>query len=90
MTLLQQQRTSNWQESRVLERQHNRVPKAVHWRTELGLEHRMARVALHIIGGFVEIAHPRYVVLAVNAQHIALVIDHDWSEGQTKVERVSV
>ena len=43
----------------------------------LGVEHPVAGVALHVVGGLVEVAHPRDVVLAGLADHFARVGDDD-------------
>mmetsp|Transcript_20915 Transcript_20915/g.53601 ORF Transcript_20915/g.53601 Transcript_20915/m.53601 type:complete len:289 (+) Transcript_20915:761-1627(+) len=42
-----------------------------------GLKHRVPGVALHVVGGLVEVAHARNVVLAVLADDIAVVADDD-------------
>lgn len=41
----------------------------------LNLEHGMASVALHVVGGLVKVPDSGYVVLAVLAQELAVVAD---------------
>mmetsp|Transcript_288 Transcript_288/g.1117 ORF Transcript_288/g.1117 Transcript_288/m.1117 type:complete len:370 (-) Transcript_288:245-1354(-) len=44
---------------------------------EGGLEHRVPRVALHVVGALVEVAHSRDVVLAVLPEEPSVVADDD-------------